>query len=144
MNGNDFMAWVLRSPFHGLLSNGMMLITVTGCKTGKKYTTPVGYYREDGTLWVLTNRDRTWWKNLRGGAQVFLLLKGLPVTAFAEPELEEQAVERRMCDYLRHIPQAAKSMHIRVENGKADPQDVASVAKDRLFVRICLPSPSAS
>ena len=45
MNGNDFMAWVLRSPFHGMLSNGMMLITVTGRKTGKAYTTPVGYYR---------------------------------------------------------------------------------------------------
>ena len=26
----------------------MMLITVTGRKTGKEYTTPVGYYRENG------------------------------------------------------------------------------------------------
>ena len=32
MNGNDFMAWVLRSPFHGMLSAGMMLITITGTK----------------------------------------------------------------------------------------------------------------
>ena len=38
MTGNDFITWVLRSPFHGMLSNGMMLITVTGRKTGKKYT----------------------------------------------------------------------------------------------------------
>lgn len=50
MNGNDFMAWVLRSPFHGMLSNGMMLITITGRKTGKTYTTPVGYYVEGDTL----------------------------------------------------------------------------------------------
>lgn len=49
MNGNDFMAWVLRSPFHGMLSNGMMLITVTGRKTGKTYITPVGYYVEANT-----------------------------------------------------------------------------------------------
>ena len=42
MKGNDFMAWVLRSPFHGMLSKGMMLITITGRKTGKTYTTPVG------------------------------------------------------------------------------------------------------
>jgi len=34
-----------------------MLITVTGRKTGKKYTTPVGYYQQDGYLWVLTSRD---------------------------------------------------------------------------------------
>jgi deazaflavin-dependent oxidoreductase (nitroreductase family) len=144
MTGNDFMTWVLRSPFHGMLSDGMMLITVTGCKTGKKYTTPVGYYREDGDLWVLTNRDRTWWKNLRGGAQVSLLLKRRPVTAFAEPELDEQAVEARLRDYLQHIPQAAKSMHVRLENGKPDPSDIANVAKDRLFVRLCLTSQSAS
>ena len=37
MKGNDFMVWVLRSPFHGMLSNGMMLITITGRKTGKTY-----------------------------------------------------------------------------------------------------------
>ena len=45
MNGYDFVAWLLRSPFHGMLSNGMMLITVSGRKTGKKYTTPVDYTR---------------------------------------------------------------------------------------------------
>ena len=60
MNGNDFMAWVLRSPFHGMLSNGMMLITITGRKTGKTYTTPVGYYVENDYLWVITSRERTW------------------------------------------------------------------------------------
>ena len=65
MNGNDFMSWVLRSPFHGMLSDGMMIMTVTGRKTGKKFTFPVGYYPEDGCLWVITSRDRTWWKNLR-------------------------------------------------------------------------------
>ena len=60
MNGNGFMSWVLRSPLHGMLSNGMMLITVTGSKTGKKYTTPVEYFLEDDHLLVMTNRDRTW------------------------------------------------------------------------------------
>lgn len=41
MNGNDFMAWVLRSPIHGMLSNGMMLITVTGRKTGMPTPLPL-------------------------------------------------------------------------------------------------------
>jgi deazaflavin-dependent oxidoreductase (nitroreductase family) len=138
MTGNDFMSWVLRSPFHGLLSNGMMLITVTGRKTGKKYTTPVGYYQQDGHLWVITSRDRTWWKNLRGGVEVGLLLKRKPVTAFAEPDLDEKSVEARMYQYLRHVPQAAKPLGIRVENGNVNAEDVACTAKDRLFVRIKL------
>jgi len=136
MNGNDFMSWILRSPIHGVLSNGMMLITITGCKTGKKYTLPVGYYPEDGNLWVITSRDRTWWKNLRGGAEVSLLLKRQPISAFAEPELDAKTVEARMHQYLSHVPQAARQMGIRMENGKANEEDITRTARNRLFVRI--------
>jgi hypothetical protein len=136
MNGNDFMAWVLRSPFHGILSNGMLLITVTGRKTGRKFTFPVGYYPEGEYLWVLTSRDRTWWRNLQGGAEVGLLMKRKPVTAFAQPELEEKAVEARIPEYLHHVPQASKPMDIRMENGEPNVEDIARTAKDRLFVRI--------
>lgn len=140
MTGNDFMAWILRSPFHGMLSNGMMLITITGRKTGKEYTIPVGYYREGEYLWVITSRDRTWWKNLRGGAEVGLLLKRKHVTAIAEPDLDEKAVEGRMYEYLRYVPQAAKPMGIRMENGKPNAEDIARTATDRLFVRLKLPA----
>ncbi|HNK63339.1 MAG TPA: nitroreductase/quinone reductase family protein [Anaerolineales bacterium] len=138
MNGNDFMAWVLRSPFHGMLSSGMMLITITGRKSGKKYITPVGYYREGEFLWVITSRERTWWKNLQGGANVELLLRRQPVMAYAEPELELKAVAARMVEYLRHIPQAASRMGIRMENSQPNDDDIARTAKDRLFVRIKL------
>lgn len=136
MNGNDFMSWVLRSPFHGMLSNGMMLITVTGRKTGQTYTTPVGYYRQNGDLWVMTSRDRTWWKNLKGGAEVSILLKRKRVTALAEPDLDEKAVEMRLCEYIRRVPQAARSLGIRIENGNVNREDIVRAARDRLFVRI--------
>jgi deazaflavin-dependent oxidoreductase (nitroreductase family) len=88
-----------------MLSNGMLLITITGRKTGKTFTTPVGYYEEGGYLWVITRREGRWWRNLQGGAKVDLLLKRKPVQGFAEPELDEKAVEARMPEYLRHIPQ---------------------------------------
>lgn len=136
MNGNDFMAWVLRSPFHGMLSAGMALITVTGRKTGKTYTTPVGYYVEGEYLWVITSRERKWWRNLQGGAGIQLLLKRKPVQGVAELELEEPAVAARMFEYLRHIPQAAKQMGIRMENGKLNADDISRTAKERLFIRI--------
>ena len=138
MNGNDFMAWILRSPFHGMLSNGMMLITIKGRKTGKTYTTPVGYYVKNDYLWVITSRERTWWKNLQGGAQVGMLLKRKPVQGTADVELDEKSVEARMYEYLRHVPQAAKPMGVRVENEKPNADDVARTAKDRLFVKIKL------
>jgi deazaflavin-dependent oxidoreductase (nitroreductase family) len=138
MRGNDFMAWVLRSPFHGMLSNGMMLITITGRKTGKTYTTPVGYYEEGGYLWVITSRERTWWRNLQGGAKVGLLLRRRPVHGSAETELDEKSVETRMVEYLRRVPQAAKPMNIRMENKKPNVEDIARTARDRLFIRIKL------
>jgi deazaflavin-dependent oxidoreductase (nitroreductase family) len=138
MKGNDFMSWVLRSPFHSLLSNGMMLITVKGRRTGKTYTTPVGYYQEGGTLWVLTSRDRTWWRNLQGGAEVDLLLKRKLVGGTAETEVDPKAVEMRMSDYVKHVPQAARPMGIRVEAGRPNAEDIARVSKDRLFVKIKL------
>ena len=136
MDGNTFISWVLRSPFHGLLSNGTMLITVTGRKTGKKYTTPVGYYQQDGYLWILTSRDRQWWRNLKNGAEVSLLLKRKPVRGFAEAELDAQAVEARMFEYIKHVPMAAKPLGIRMENNTANAKDVALCARDRLFVKI--------
>ena len=136
MDGNTFISWVLRSPFHGLLSNGMMLITVTGRKTLRKYTTPVGYYQQDGYLWVITSRDRQWWRNVKNGTEVSLLLKKKPVQGFAEVELDAQAVEARMFEYIQHVPMAAKPMGIRMENNTPTVEDVARTARDRLFVKI--------
>ena len=136
MTGNGFMSWVLRSPFHAILSNGMLLITVTGRNTGKQYTTPVGYYREGDDLWVLTSRDRTWWRNLKGGATVDLLLRRDPVAAFAELEIDQKSVEAHLCEYVRHIPQATKALGIRVQDGNANAEDITRIARQRLFVKI--------
>jgi len=135
MTGNDFVKFFLRTPLHFFMGD-TMLITVTGCKTGKKYSTPVGFYRDGDCLWVMTSRDRTWWRNIRNGASVTLLLKGKTVTAFAEAELDEQAVEIRLLDYIRHVPMAAKPLGIRMENKTPNAEDVGRVAKDRLFVKI--------
>ena len=142
MTGNDFVTFMLRTPFNVFLGN-TMLITVTGGKTGKKYSTPVGFYRDGDWLWVLTRRDRTWWRNVKGGAEVSLLIKGKTLPARAEAELNETDVEAQLCEYIRQIPMAAKSLGIRVENKRPNLDDVARVARDRLFVKIQLGLPQA-
>jgi deazaflavin-dependent oxidoreductase (nitroreductase family) len=138
MNGNDFIAWVLRSRLHGLVSGGMLLITFTGRKTGRQYTTPVGYYREGNVLWVITSRARTWWRNLRGGAEVTLRLRGRDVQAHAETLEEESAVARQIGDYIHHIPQSRRTLGVRLENGEPHPEDAARLAQERLFVKLDL------
>jgi len=135
MTGNDFVTFFLRTPFRVFLAN-TMLITVTGCKSGKKYSTPVGFYREGDTLWVISNRDRTWWRNVRNGANVSLLLKGKPVQAFAQAELDEKEVETHLLSYIHQMPMLAQSLGIRIENKMPNAEDVARVAKDRLFIKV--------
>ena len=135
MTGNDFVKFFLRTPLRVFLGN-TMVITVTGCKTGRKYATPVGFYRDGEDLWILTRRDRTWWRNVQHGANVSLLLNGKNLGAFAEAELDEKAVETHMLDYIRKIPMAAKSLGIRVENKAPNCEDVQRIAKDSLFVKV--------
>ena len=59
-----FMTWMLRSPFH-IFMGGVLLITVTGRKSGRAISTPVNYARDGDTLLVTSKTDRTWWKNVR-------------------------------------------------------------------------------
>jgi deazaflavin-dependent oxidoreductase (nitroreductase family) len=138
MKGNDFVAWLLRSPFHGAISRGILLITVTGRKTGRRISTPVSYWREGGSLWVMSGRDRTWWRNLTGGAPVTVRLQGRDVQARAEPVLEEAVVAERLSGYLRRLPGNARYIDVRMEHGEPNAGDVAREAKKRLMVRIDL------
>lgn len=73
---NPLITALLRSPLHGLLSNGYMLISVTGRKTGRAYTTPVNYGRMGDALICFSKRDRTWWRNLCERAPVMGYLRG--------------------------------------------------------------------
>jgi len=137
MTGNDFVKFFLRTPLYVFMGN-TMLITVTGCKTGKKYTTQVGFYRDGSTLWIISNRERTWWRNVRDSAEVEMRIRGKDVIGFAEAILDEEAVAVQVLEYVRQIPMAAKGLGVRVENGKPHPEDAACLAKLRMFVKISL------
>jgi deazaflavin-dependent oxidoreductase (nitroreductase family) len=81
---NPLVTWLLRSPLHGLMSGSAVLVTVTGRKSGRPYTLPISYHQSGETLTLITRRDKTWWRNVRGGAPVRLWLRGQEVAARAE------------------------------------------------------------
>jgi len=137
VNGNDFVKLILESPLHDLMGN-TMLITVTGRKTGRKITVPVNYYRDMDELWVMTSRSRKWWQNLRQGANVHLLLHGKNMDGFAQVILDDMLVTAQIADYVKHIPMSAKVLGVRIQDGVANCEDTARVAKQRLFLKICL------
>ena len=138
MNGNSFMTFMLRSPLHGIMSGSTMLVTVTGRKTGKPITTPVNYYQEGDTLWVISNRERTWWRNLKGGASLKLRLRGREVNGFGEVLLDEPAVAVQIGEYVRHLPISGRSLGVHLEDGQSDPADLTRLAQERVMVRIRL------
>ena len=82
--GNLIVKLLLRSPLHRLLSGSTMLITVTGSKSGREYTTPVNYVRDGDQLTVVSRRERSWWRNVAGGAPVTVTLLGREVAGRAE------------------------------------------------------------
>lgn len=135
MTGNDFVKFFLRTPLYVFFGD-TMLITVTGCKTGKKYTTPVGFYRDGDSLWVISSRDRTWWRNVKDGAEVEMRIRGKNVKGFAVAVLDEGAVAEQVLEYVRHIPMSARALGVRMENGEPNLEDAARLANERLFVKI--------
>jgi len=90
---NPFMKWLLGSPLHVFVSRMYMLITVTGRKTGQHYTTPVQYAQTGDELVVVTSEAYRWWRNLIGGAEVDLRLRGRSSKGFAQVATDPKAVE---------------------------------------------------
>jgi len=93
---NPIMTVLLRSRFHGRVSKHLILLTFTGRKSGKQFTTPVGYNRAGDTLYVVT--ESPWWNNLRGDAPVTVLLEGQErrgrAEAFPDPERVARTIQR--------------------------------------------------
>ena len=93
---NPVVRAVLRSPAHGLLSGHLMLLTVTGRRSGRTFTFPVAYHQEGRRIRVdlgLPERKR-WWRNLRGGAPVTVLLRAVPRTGIGQVTRDENDAPR--------------------------------------------------
>ena len=70
---SPLMRGLLRSPLRRLLSGQLMLLEYLGAISGRRYTIPIGYFAwDDGS--VLSFSGSRWWRNLRDGRQVSLLL----------------------------------------------------------------------
>ncbi len=65
---NLIMKPLLASPLHFFASKHILLVSVTGRKSGKVYTTPLEYKQEGDDLMIFTQKDRKWWRNLISGA----------------------------------------------------------------------------
>lgn len=132
---NPFMIWLIRSPFHRLLSKNFMTLSYSGRKSGKSYQVPVNYTRQGDNLVTFSYRDRTWWRNLRGGAPVVLRLEGKYVSATSRVMENDAEVTDALTTYLSQMPQMAKYFQVRLDaSGAPDIKDIQHTATERVVI----------
>ncbi len=135
---NNTMKLVLRSPLHGMVSKTTLLITFTGRKSGKTYTTPVSYSQNGDQVTIFSHA--TWWKNLRGNSQVTLRLRGREVRGLAEPVAEDKhAVAIGLVEHLRKVPSDARYYGVTYdEHGNPRAEEAEKAAQSVVMIRVQL------
>jgi deazaflavin-dependent oxidoreductase (nitroreductase family) len=113
------------------MSGSVLLLTFKGRNSGKSYTTPVSYVRDSEDLLLVSRRDRSWWKNLRG-AKVTLRIRG------REQEGVAEACEGGLLALLRSVPAYRRYLNIEPDpDGRPKvPDDLARVAEGNVLVRV--------
>lgn len=126
------MARSIKIIWHGL-------ITFTGRKSGKTYTTPVSYSQDGDQVTIFTHAD--WWKNLRNGAAVRLTIRGREFQGNAEPVAEDKkVVAARLIEHLRKVPSDAGFYGVTFDdhkNPRAGEVEKAVQTVVMICVRLC-------
>jgi deazaflavin-dependent oxidoreductase (nitroreductase family) len=132
------MKLILRSPAHGMVSKTILLITFTGRKSGKTYTTPVDYSQEGDQVVVFTHA--AWWKNLRGEAPVTVRIRGRELQGLAEAVAEDKpAVAAGLAAHLRKVPGDARYYGVTLDDqGNPNANEVEQAAQTVVMIRIRL------
>lgn len=134
---NRILMRLLRSPLSRLVDGGLMLLTVTGRRTGRTFTFPVQYVEDGRVLWVYAGGSdaKTWWRNLVNGADVEVLLRRrvYPATAIAVTLAEAlELVEDGLRRYVDRFPATSRRLGIATGDSLAFEQTGA----DTVIVRI--------
>jgi len=129
---------LLRSPLRGLVSGSLLLVTVTGRKTGRRFTFPVLYAKDGRDIVIVAGwaSKKTWWKNVIGGADVELLIGTETVrgraTAFVDDPVERG---RGLRAYLKRFPASAKTLGAGKDFRAMDDATLGATQGDAVVVR---------
>ena len=117
-----------------------MLITFVGRKSGRTFTTPVRYSERDGRIRCFTATTNQWWRNLRGGAEVTLRVRGHERRYRAEAVADDPArVRIGLEQFLAQFPQDAAYYDLRLNaHGKAEAPDLDIASRRTVMVEAIL------
>jgi len=71
---------------HPLLSRRLVLLRVTGRRSGRTFELPVGYVRNDAGILVTVGapEHKQWWRNIDGPTPITVVLRGRTRAGVAE------------------------------------------------------------
>jgi F420H(2)-dependent quinone reductase len=122
------MRFMLGLPFPTPPGNRLMLVFLTGRKTGKKYRQPVSYVRDGAAL--LSPGGGNWKLNLSPDKPVRMRLRGRDVTARPDIVADPAEVERLLDVMAAANPMAARFVGIpRGPEGKLDPERLSAALR---------------
>lgn len=133
---NFFMKTIVNSPLHPVLGKNFAVITFEGRKTGKQYATPINVMRDGDTFTAVSVRDRTWWRNLRGGRQARLRVAGKQYVVRGDVLEDHTAVADGLVQYFKVNPGNAKYFNVRLApDGQPSSEDLNRAADERVIIR---------
>ena len=111
--GDALVKRVLRSRIHWALSGNMVMLELTGRKSGQIYLVPVNYRPFEGGISIMTYRRRQWWRNIQSGTELPVYLRGkrtitMPEVITKDIEAIEAALVARGWVLKSAVPAKAK------------------------------------
>ncbi len=137
---NSAVMALLRTPgVRSVMGRVFLILTVTGAKTGNRYSTPVQYVREGDRLLVLSQRTRRWWRNLPERPDVEIVLRGETIRTVAHL-VEGDEARAAIATTLRLDPRTARFYGVTIgEDGEPDGDGVDQLHAALVAIVIDLP-----
>ena len=134
------MKLLLKTP---LLQKGLgkqlALLSFTGRRSGRRYTIPMSYARNGDTVFMMTQKRRTWWRNFADQPDVELRLAGRVVAGTAEAHIGTEDDVNEVVEYLSTRPGDARIFGVaRLADGSIDPESVKPSLPGRVLVHVHL------
>jgi len=135
---NAMMKFILRSPLHGMVSKTITVISFTGRKSGKAYSTPVSYSQNGSTVTIFTHGE--WWKNLSGGAPVSLRIRGKDYNGQADVTVADKAaMAAGLTEHLKVVRSDAQFYGVTFdEAGEPRADEIHKAVDNVVMIRVTL------
>lgn len=112
-----------------ILGKTFAIITVTGARTGREYSTPVQFVKIGDDHVVLSQIHRRWWRNIRNRPDVVLTIAGKAMPGQGVVPTGDDA-RQILAEVMAGNVRAAKFYGIQLdEDGAIDPVDVERLAE---------------